>query len=122
MSFTPTGWNAIFNPNRTDPVVGWDEYGHPLIVNAKTGKRISVHDLEDHDFCNLEPADTPFVGVLPADGWSIGWSDGTTDRVMGFAVQADGRTLPILIEPSGHGSPYYADGSEPGARLIPPRS
>jgi hypothetical protein len=117
---SPTGWIAIFNPWRAEPVVGWDDHGYALIVDAKTGKQVDVHDLEDHRFCNLEPADLPFVGALPADGWTVRWSDGETDRVIGFGVRSDGHTIPILDQPGGHGDPYYADPNDVSARLVPP--
>ncbi|MET9516417.1 hypothetical protein [Streptomyces sp. NPDC002994] len=118
---SPTGWNAVFKPWRVEPVCGWDDLGWPLIVNAANGKQISAYDLEDHEFCNLEPADPSFIGVLPGNGWTIQWADGETEKVMGFAVQANGRALPILPQHGGHGDPYYAEPTEPAARLVPPR-
>lgn len=121
MPFSPTGWNAIFKPYRVEPVVGWDEYGDALVINPATGKRVDVHSLDDDEFCNLERADPPVVGVLPGDGWAIRWADGSSDRIIGFAVQADGCTRPILAEYGGHGSPYYPDGGEPTAQLVPPK-
>ncbi|MEU1908141.1 hypothetical protein [Streptomyces hygroscopicus] len=117
---SPTGWNAIFKPWRVEPVTGWDDLGYPLIVNAESGKRVSVHDLDDHEFCNLEKAEPSFIGVLPGDGWTLRWGDGETEKVMGFAVQANGHALPILHQHGGHGEPYYAEPSD-GARLDPPR-
>lgn len=123
MSFSPTGWNAIFKPYRVEPVVGWNALGRPLVVDAATGRRVDVHDSAAEDeFCNLERADQPFIGTLPGDGWTINWADGTADPVIGFAVQADGCVRPILAELGGQASAYYADGGEPTARLVPPKT
>lgn len=112
MTVSPTGWKAIFKPYREEPIVGWDDLGYPLIVDPATGKRIDAHDLDDHEFCNLEPADLPFVGVVPADGWALRWNDGSTDSILAFAMQADGVLRPVVDSYQGHGSPYFRASDE----------
>ncbi|MET7643019.1 hypothetical protein ABZS83_05120 [Streptomyces sp. NPDC005426] len=120
-SVSPTGWNATFKPWRVEPVVGWDDLGYALIVEPTSGKRITLHDLEGHEFCGLERDQAAIVGILPGAGWSIHWADGTSDPVVGFAVQADGVTRPLLAEMGGHATPYYPDGTESSAQLRAPR-
>ncbi|MDV7221013.1 hypothetical protein [Streptomyces prunicolor] len=113
MPVSPTGWTAIFKPYREEPIVGWDDLGSPLIIDPTTGKRIGVHDLADHEFCNAERADPAFVGVIPADGWKLRWPDGSDDTIFAFAVQANGVMRPIVDSFLGYGSPFYP---EEGAR------
>lgn len=123
MTTSPTGWNAIFKPWREEPVVGWDESGYPLIVNAETGKRVDVHDLEDHEFCNLERAAQAFVGVLPADGAVLDWGDGSDDRIFGFGIQANGILRPLIDSHHGYAAPFYPEESARPPRIKPrPRS
>jgi hypothetical protein len=122
MHVTPTGWNAIFKPYRVEPVVGWDDYGDALIIDASSGRRVGVRDLPEHDFQNLEMADRPFVGALPGAGWTLSWADGETDEIIGFAVQDDGYALPILGRTDAYGAPLYVTEADPKATLRPPRS
>ena len=119
---SPTGWNAIFKPYRVEPVVGWDEFGVATVIDPARGRKVSVDDLRDHSFENLEPAERPFVGALPAAGWTIEWPNGETEAVLGFAVQDDGYVHPVLTRTGGYGSPAYVEVGEPKGKLIPPRS
>lgn len=119
---SPTGWNATFKPWRVEPVTGWDDLGYALIIEPASGRRITVHDLEDHEFSGLERAQAAIVGVLPGAGWTIRWADGEDESVVGFAVQADGVTRPLLAELDGHATPYYPDGADSSAQLRPPRA
>lgn len=118
---SPTGWVAVFKPYRTEPVVGWDEHGYALIIDAARGRRVAVHDLDDHDFQMLEPVDSAYIAALPATGWTLEWADGIVEELAGFAVLPDGITLPLLAAPGGaHARPYVAYDGEPHAQLVPP--
>ncbi|MFC8704691.1 hypothetical protein ACFUIV_21190 [Streptomyces anulatus] len=120
MNTSPTGWNATYKPWRTEPVTRWDDLGYPLIVEPLSGKLIPAHDLDEHEFCGLERTELPIIGVLPGAGWTIHWGDDTSDPVIGFAVQVDGTTRPLLPEVGGHAEPYYRDELE-SAQLRAPR-
>ena len=117
---TPTGWLAIFEPHRVEPVTGWDNNGTALVVDTATGRRVTIHHLAGHKFLALEPVDDPIVTALPAAGWTLEWTDGTTEAVLGFAVQDDGYALPIVASVGGYGSPYTVTDGEPAPKLVPP--
>lgn len=119
---TPTGWLAFFEPHRVEPVIGWSENGIALVVDADNGRRVTINHLHGHKFLALEPVDDPFVAALPADGWTLEWSDGTTEAVLGFAVQNDGYAIPLVANPSGYGLPHTVTDGEPAPKLVPPEA
>ncbi|MET7914431.1 hypothetical protein ABZU45_00570 [Streptomyces avermitilis] len=120
MPASPTGWTAIFKPYREEPIVGWDELGYPLIVDPSTGKRVDVHDLTDHEFCNAERSDPAFVGVIPGAGYTVRWDDGSTERVLAFALESGGRLRPVLDSFHGYGEPFYPEDGRTAPRLLRP--
>jgi hypothetical protein len=122
MPQSPTGWLAFFKPYRVEPVVGWDENGVALVVDTTTGRRATIHDLDGHDFEALDTVDDPIVAALPAAGWTLAWSDGTTEPVVGFAVQNDGYALPLVTNAGGYALPYTACEGEPIPKLVPPEA
>lgn len=119
---TPTGWLAFFTPHRVEPVVGWSGNGTALVVDADNGRRVGIHQLDGHKFQGLETADDPIVTALPGAGWTLEWPDGTTEAVLGFAVQNDGYALPLVTNPSGYGLPYTVTDGEPAPKLVPPEA
>lgn len=120
MTQSPTGWLAFFKPYRVESVVGWDESGVALVVDTTTGRRVTIHELDGHRFHSLDTVDDPIVTALPAAGWTLQWPDGTTEAVLGFAVQNDGYALPLVANPSGYGLPYTVTDGEPTPKLVPP--
>ncbi|MFE3123892.1 hypothetical protein ACFXHD_10765 [Streptomyces hydrogenans] len=97
-----TGWTAIFKPYREEPVIGWGEHGHALIVDPSTGRRIDVHELPDHEFCNLERDQAAYITALPADGWQAVFTDEE-----GRAIHTP--VLAWLFTATGHSTPVIAD-------------
>ncbi|MEU6944269.1 hypothetical protein ABZ957_03340 [Streptomyces sp. NPDC046316] len=102
---SPTGWNAIFKPYRQEPVAGWDEAGYPVIVDAATGRRLTVHDLPDHEFCNLELVRHSFMTALPANDWQVVFADNDGAAfhvpVLAWLFTADGRATPVIADADG---------------------
>ncbi|MFE5544589.1 hypothetical protein ACFQ71_12305 [Streptomyces sp. NPDC056534] len=102
---SPTGWVAIFKPYREEPVIGWDEHGYALIVDPSTGRRIDVHELPDHEFCDLERAKSAYTTVLPADGWQAVFTDeeGRALHVplLAWLFTAAGRATPVIADADG---------------------
>lgn len=126
---SPTGLMALYwsredfeagKAGRRRPVVGWDETGRPLTIDNK-GQRVAAESLPD--FHSVSQAASPIVGVLPGDGWRVAWKGAPDERsepVIGWAVDATGRTMPIAnLIGAGVLIPFDLEAGD-DVRLIPP--
>lgn len=107
-------------PSRSSPIVGWDELGNPLTLDAR-GKRVRAEDLPDFHSVRQTPH---VVSSLPGNGWRVIWQPipeaaPTVAFVIAWTVYSDGEIRPIA---NILGEQYMQpiDLSEGDVRLVPP--